>query len=64
MYKNIKLELTQVRFGRFAVFREACFLPLVYIHTESSIASAEKTLNIIFIQIINKNTKEMPGVAF
>ena len=48
------LARTQVRFGRYAVFRKACFPTLrVGIHTGNSIASAEKNIfGEYFIRII------------
>ena len=49
----------QVWFGRYAVFRKACFTPLQYIHTGNSIASAEKTFQRIFYsKNQEKHTKE------
>ena len=67
LIEGIKLAPTQVRFGRYAVFRlRRVFLPLEYTrYTGNSIASAEKNTSIeYFIRIINKNTpREMPGVA-
>ena len=68
LIEGIKLAPTQVRFGRYAVFRlRRVFLPLEYTrYTGNSIASAEKNIFIeYFFRIMKKHTthKKMPGVA-
>ena len=46
---------TQVRFGRYAVFRKECFLPLEYIYTGKNIASAKKKT---FYTTVNYNNQQ------